>query len=394
MKKTILLLFIIMISFYGTLLWAGDFGLLLDQNLALSGAGSETDISYTGILIPRFSILIGENGGLYVSAGANIQNDPWIVIPELLRTDFYWRFAASEIRLGRMLYADPLGYIANGLFDGAQYSIDTNIGTFSAGGWYTGLLYKKRANITMTPEEYKSNEDPFKYSEFLDTYFAPKRIMASLSWEHPSISDLFSLNFSILGQVDLSSSNLHSQYAILKAALPYNSFVFDLGGSFGLIENDGDLGIGLSGDIGVAWLLPTKIEDRLSLLGRFTSGVTENGKVKLFLPITTVLQGYVLKEKLSGLSLISLGYLGRFHRTFSAGLYSTYFLLSDSGIYTASENNGHFYGNEFFAHLIWSPVSDIQANLGAGVFLPSMGNVAPDADAFWRIELSLTISLY
>jgi len=42
---------------------------------------------------------------------------------------------------------------------------------------------------------------------------------------------------------------------------------------------------------------------------------------------------------------------------------------------------------------LWSPASDLQINLGGGIFLPSLGNVAPNEKNFWRIEINAIFSL-
>ena len=81
------------------------------------------------------------------------------------------------------------------------------------------------------------------------------------------------------------------------------------------------------------------------------------------------------------------------------GLTSSYFITSDKGTYLGypllgKASSGHFLGNEFFARLFWSPVSDLQVNLGGGAFLPSMGNAASKAEIAWRVELNLIFSLF
>ena len=176
--------------------------------------------------------------------------------------------------------------------------------------------------------------------------------------------------------------------------MPVKAFVFDLGGCFELIENSGELGIGLAGELGIAWMLPTKIEDRLSFLGRISSGVIESNRIRAFNPLTTVYHGEVLKARLSGVSMLSLDYIARIHKSFSAGISSSYFIRSDLGTYLDYGSSGYFLGNEFFGRAFWSPVSDIQLNLGGGIFLPALGNVAPKAHPQWRIELNALISIY
>jgi len=395
-KLFICIVFILWATLNGTSVWAMDFGLVLDQNAAFSGYSNQSSFDYNGILIPRFSTPLGSSGGLYISAGANFQNDPWSLVPELLRTDVYWDFDNAELRAGRMAYSDPLGFIANGLFDGARISLDTQAGTFSAGGWYTGFLYKKRANITMTDKELQSSYTDLDYSDFFNTYFAPKRVVAALDWEHPGLAELVRANVSLIGQFDLSGGDtLHSQYAALKFSVPVSAFIFSLGGGLELAEAKGaDLGYALAGELGAAWQLPIKLDSQLSLLGRFTSGVIDGSSIVAFQPVTTVDQGDILQAKISGLSLISLDYLARVCPPFAFGITSTYFIRSDKGTYQGYGSDGYFLGNEFSGRLLWSPVSDVQVNLGGGVFLPSLGDAAPNADMLWRITLNVTLSLY
>ena len=397
MKKH-LILFLCILLFFPSFLSAGDFGLILDQTPGFTGVGSDVNFDYTGMLIPRFSTLIGERGSLYASAGLRLEyeNETTTFVPELLRTEFSWRFNSGNLMIGRMPYTDQLGFIADGLFDGARLSLDAKAGTFSVGAWYTGLLYKKRTNITMTMDEMNSYNSDVDYGDFADTYFAPARILAALEWEHPAVGDLFRIKAGVLGQFDVSGSGLHSQYLTAKISAPAGNFIFSLGGCLEFIQNtDADeTGFGLAGELGLSWMLPTAINDRLSFLGRFSSGVFDDSSMKAFLPVSTSYQGDVLKAKLSGLSMLSLEYFARLHRNFSLGLKSSYFILSDLGSYPNYNADGYFLGNEFFGRFIWSPASDVLFNLGAGVFLPSMGNTAPNEDPRWRIELNLVLMLY
>ena len=378
-------------------LWAVDFGLLLDQTAGFGGYGSDTSFDYSGILIPRFSALLGDNGDLFISAGLRAEyQDEFVLLPELLRTELVYRFGDAELRAGRMQYSDPLGFIAEGLFDGARFSMDTDLGTFSIGVWYTGLLYKKRANITMTAKESQANFVKLNYSDFCNTYFAPQRVFSALDWEHPLIAELFRVNAGVLGQFDLSGENkLHSQYFSARVTAPVSAFVISLGGCLELVEAENkDIGIGLAGELAAAWILPTVFSSRLSFLGRFSGGAADNSSITAFLPLTTQNQGEILKAKLSGLSMLSLDYTARILPSLSASLAASYFIRSDLGTYVGFGTEGYFLGPEFFGRLLWGPVSDLQMSLGGGVFIPALGNAAPGADMLWRVELGVIVSLY
>jgi len=220
MKKNLnLLVLCALLSFIPCMsVLAADFGLVLDNTAGYSGNGDENTFDYTGLLIPRFYTFLGNSGELYVSAAARadyLDEDEWTFVPELLRTDLFFRFGAAAIRAGRMSYSDPLGYIVNGLLDGVRFTYDSAAGTFGVGAWYTGFLFKKRAVITMTEKEYASYSEAVDYKDFMNTYFAPKRIVAALDWEHPSLANLFLVNLAVLGQYDLSDEELNSEYAAL-----------------------------------------------------------------------------------------------------------------------------------------------------------------------------------
>lgn len=382
-------------------LWAADFGLVLDQTADYSGYGSDGSFGYTGSLIPRFSALLGDTADIYISAsiGAEYRNG-WTFVPELLRTELTFIPGNWEIKLGRMNYSDPLGFVAEGLFDGLGVFLDSTIGTFSAGGWYTGFLYKDRIDIGITQADEESNAVPFDFGDFQNTYFAPRRVVAALGWEHLGIGAL-EAKLALLGQFDLSDGErLNSQYAVGKISLSGSSLVFDLGGCFELLQNseDADLGMAAAGEAGISWTPGTDLRQRLSLLARYASGGTD-GTITAFRPITTEYQGNIFKPKLSGMSMLSLDYLARLHYTLSVGLSSACFVRTDLGTYKSyplvvdTAGDGYFLGTEFFGRLFWSPASDLQINLGGGVFMPSLGNAAPDVENAWRVELGAVFSL-
>ena len=414
MKKYLKLLVCILIFFpdlspweplWGSL-WAADFGLVLDQTAGYDGftsngtAANSSAVDYSGTLVPWFSAVAGCGNSVHISASVKVnwENDTLTYVPELLRTEFSWSFSHGKFKLGRMPYTDPLGYIAAGLFDGASISLDAGGGSVSLGAWYTGLLYKERANITMTPAELKSYNTVLDYEDFTNTYFAPRRVISVLGWEHPNLAERARIQLALLGQFDLAAEDsLHSQYLTGKLSVPVNALVFDLGGCLELMEFSDKYKIALAGELGVSWMFTAA---RLSLSGRYAGGVTENNDsmITAFLPLSTVYQGEILKAKFSGLSVVSLNYLGRLHRTFSTGLAASCFMRSDLGTYTgypitAGADDGYILGTEMFGRLLWAPVSDIQINLGGGAFLPALGNVDRNAAMHWRVEMNFILAL-
>jgi hypothetical protein len=389
-RRALLTLLFVLCSFlFVPSLFAVDVGLVLDQNAEYSGSDNDTAFTYKGIAIPRITGLIGDNGDFYFSGGFSYKNNPWGYVPELLRTDLSWRSGNSEITIGRMEYDDPIGYIASGLFDGARFSQNTDFGEFSIGAWYTGFLYKKRANVEMTEKEYKANNTAIEYKDyknFFNTYFATRRVLAAVDWEHKGLLDRAIARLSLLGQFDLTDEKINSQYLAGKVIIPFGGFSFDLGGCFELIEANKKIGSTFAAEAAFGWRNPVHY---LSLDAKYTSG--ESDTLAAFLPLTTNTKGQILKPKLSAITMISMNYTARLHEVFSVGLYPAYFMLNDS---ESIKKDKRMLGGEIFGAFYWSPAPDIGINLGGGAFLASLGNVAPDEKTYWRVELNVVLSLF
>jgi len=134
-------------------------------------------------------------------------------------------------------------------------------------------------------------------------------------------------------------------------------------------------------------------------LARYASGGNSDGSAAAFLPVTTISQGSILGARLSGITMIQADYSARLLDTLQASISSSYFIRNDLNTYSGyplpeGNSEGYSLGNEFFARLLWSPFTDIQVNLGGGIFLPSLGDAAPKADNSWRVELNAILYLY
>jgi hypothetical protein len=415
MNNRVKLLFIICSLFIANYpsLFAWDFGLTFNQKFNVLGYGSDTDYRYSGGMVPSISGLFGENSDYYLSAGMEAAYlDSLGFIPELLRTELTFRFRALEIKAGRIYYSDPLDLIFSGIFDGARVSYESRFGNFYVGGWYTGMIYKKRLNIEMTAADQELTNAPLNTDEYWNSYYAPKRLLAGIGWEHLSLGGEPSGSVALLGQFDLSNgaspggeatggdSAVNSQYIVAKGILPVNDFSFSLGGGLQFVQKSGKFGTGFMAELVIDFAPKISQNSKLSFLARYASG--KSGGLYAFLPVTIVNQGYILRPKLSGITMIQMDYMAPFHDTLSAGISSSYFIRNDLKTYSGyplsgedgSENAGSFLGNEFFLRLLWRPFSDISVNLGGGVFLPSLGDVAPKVDNIWRVELNVSLLLY
>jgi len=395
MKRIVLLLLLIIPA----CLWAFDFGASINQDLGVSGSGDKTEIDYTGGFIPFFSTSIGDSGDLYISAWIKVvyEYEKTAFVGEFRRAEFSWRFKDYKIKAGRIPYAAPLDFIAEGFFDGAQAFLDTKFGTFNAGGWYTGLLYKKTANITMTPGDLLSYYTDLDYSDFPNTYFASKRMLMSVGWEYPELAGMISGKAGLLGQIDLNDTETpyNSVYLSAKAVMPIKQFIVSTGLCVQTAKVGDETGIGLAGELGGSWIAPTPFFSQLSLTGRYSSG--EKDSIIPFVPVTTKPQSTVLQAKLSGISALFLDYDAKLYPNVSAGLSASYFVRNDKTTYNDMsfvEDGGSALGCELSGRAVWNPFSDLSVNLGAGVFLPSLGNANPDADTQWRLELGFMLVVY
>ena len=389
-------------------LQAQDLGILTDQSVAFNNLGADYDdsrLSYSGSIIPYFSTLIGSNSELNIAASLTYRIEPWFYVPELLMMELNIRFGKGELKAGRMKYSDPMEFIANGYFDGALFAFDTKAGTFSVGGWYTGYLYKTRAAITMTKDEERYSYESYFFDDFVNTYFAPARLLSSISWGHTSIGGLLDLKLSLLGQFDFSGANLDSQYVTLNLSIPAKRIIFNLGGCFELIQYDGlyegflNSTMAVAAKAGLTWTSTKPIEPKISLQGIYASAGFKDTPYGSFLPVTTIPQGNLLNAKLTGISIISINFLTSFSDTVSIELDVSYFIRNDLETYNyypviGTSSEGHFLGPEMFTRFLWKSASGFHLNIGAGVFMPSLGDAAPEGNMLWRVEASILLSLF
>jgi len=396
-------LFFILYFLFPSPLSAYDFGLVINANGGFGNAVYEdNDFDFKVDVLPRFSTLVGDNGEFVLSAGFSIGKDEdFFYVPELLRTEFSMRFGNLGIKVGRINYSDPLSFIANGLFDGVQYYHNSRAGSFRVGAWYTGFQYKKRANIAMTDADLTGVSTPVDYDDFFNTYFASKRVFASVGWEHPSVGEVLHLNTAVIGQADLNDGDTgyHSQYVILKAGIPINNFLMEFGGSVELsqiaTDEKNNFNVAFAGEIGLFLLFPSKFNSRLAFTGLIASGRTDD-TFGAFIPITGKEYGYILKAKIPGLSIFSLNYSSKFNGSLDGSFTASYFVRNDLGTFSsypvASDNEGYFLGPEISARITWSPASDLQFNLGGGAFFPSLGDTGAK-EIKWRVDMSVIMSI-
>jgi hypothetical protein len=402
MKK--IRLVILMLAF-PMCLHAADFGVLLNQYGKYGNAGGENVFEYNAGIVPRFSVLFDDKNSLFVSASFTLKykDDSLTYFPELLRTEFSARLGGWQASAGRISYSDPLSFIANGLFDGARFSYSSSSGRFGIGAWYTGFHYKDTTVIAMTADDEGVNSMPVDYSDFLNPDFAPRRLLVSADWEHPSLKEILQIKASVAGQIDLSGrkNKVHSQYLIFKFALPYKNFLFEAGGSLEALELMSDetkFNLAFAGEFGISRSFAASFNSRLSFSGKYSSGKLSD-LLGAFIPVTTKYFGEIFQVKMTGLSVLSLNYSARFAESLGVSLAASYFIRNDlitpnSYAVSGGGKGGYFLGAEAYARIIWSPVSDLQFNLGGGAFIPSLGDNWPDEKLIWKVELTAVLAVF
>ena len=408
MKRFALFILICSVCFLGGV-YAADFGAILKGEYEAEGA-DDTINSGTVTFSPWLSVPFGQSE-FYVSAGVRMKisaggdSTETIFAPELNRLDFSTRVLRSNnppsemlfFRIGRFVWQDSSGFIAKGRFDGAELLYNFGSIRLGVSALYTGFLYKDTADINISPADTKDYSAAFDWADFSGTYFAPRRLMASLYGEFPGFpSGRGQLYAGLMAQFDFSDADeaYHTQYLMLRHVLTYKTFDLEASGAAELTNTEADgikpaFAFSLEG----GWKTPAPITDRLSLGLSWASG--DGSATAAFFPVTKEARSFVLQPGLSGMMIIKANYEAKILRSLSAELGGRYFIRNDSTSFTALHLDKDSYplGLELDAGLHWAPFTDLMFSLNGGVFLPKTGTAwADDAPLLWRINAGLVFS--
>jgi hypothetical protein len=387
LNKLLVVLFALGLALPG---FAADYGVTVNQTIDANDGGKV----YRGTAAPWFSLFPGEQTDLYLSAGVSVYygEDEWQYLPELYRFAALFRpYSNFSLEAGRLQYRDIRGVVASGLFDGLSLSLNTGGGSLSARVLYTGLLYKKTADIVMTAAEWAAYNTPVSYDDggvFWDSYFAPRRMIGGIRWEAPDLGESGnSLALEGIGQADLNGGDelLHSGYfsALYHWAL-MEGLGLELGGTAALVKRtDIEPAFALAASAKLDWDVPGGLQDRLTLLARYNSAKSGTALTS-FPSITTANQGYVFRTWQGDLSSVQGGYRARLHPVLWGELGAVYFFrageaASQDGI-TGEDGDSPFLGREFRLSFTGAPFSDLSLALDCGLFVPQS-----DAALQWRV---------
>jgi hypothetical protein len=385
--------------------FAADFGLVLAPQAEYASDGEGTpnveEAGFTGSLMPWVSAAPGEKTSLYLSGKLTFEyvgkNRAWERPPvvELERTELNFRpVSALYLSLGRQRYRDSGGMIAAGFFDGISAAAGFSRTRLFLGAFYTGLLYKKAAEILMTEgdrERYARNLD---YGN-LETYFASRRILVPLGLEFPDLGPRLSLALNLLAQFDVNdSSPLHGQYLeiLLGFEAPLRVTLTGIGAA---VESAGKLKLNFAGALGVDWDFPGSLTDMLHGELRWGSGAI-NETIIPFIPLNGISQGTVFTPTLTGLMNARFSYMLRLHETVSLSAETLVFWRTDLETFKDPElkevSAERFLGTEVYGSVVWAAQSALRFSLGGGAFFPG-ATFRNNATIRWKLNGGIIISL-
>jgi hypothetical protein len=391
----------------GEAVFSADYGLVLATAGEYAQNTGGGDVSFTGSSAPWFSAALGTQATLYLSGKISFQygnnEEAWTWPPpfELERTELtFYPVQAAYLTLGRQWFRDSGRMIAQGFFDGFHGSFGLGKVRLTGGAFYTGLLYKKTAEILMTAGDF---EYYFRSLDYGDpaSYCASRRLFATLAGEFPDLSSRTSLTLAALAQFDLNdyegSSTLHSQYLEARVNIEaLDSLRFAITGIGGLTEN-GDTGLegNFAATAGAEWDMPGKLLDMLSAEARWGSGAV-NDKIGPFKPINGIAQGSVFAPALPGIMNARVSYTARPRRSFSFSAVSVFFWRTDLETFRDAEldsaSKDRFLGGELYGQIVWAPQSALRLSVGGGAFSPGAAFIET-TKIRWKINAGLILSL-
>jgi len=396
--RRVLLLLVLLLCVIAGAVFSLDFGVLMEHEIE----ATNDLFFYSPSLTPWFSWDGGGNISAYASGifffeyynySNNSGESGWakpVFRFDLARTAVSWDINDSmSLEAGRVRYDDALGFTAAGLFDGARFQMILPQGVINAGLLYTGLLYRESALILMTANDAARYYEP--WDKDFSNYFASSRLLTTARWDMPLFGDANTLSAELLAQFDLNGNAdyLNSQYVEAKYEFYLtDSFGLTAGALLEIMQNSWGAAAAFGLFYGMGMEMPGALKDWINVNIKFTSG-SSNENFPAFMPISSVSQGEVFQEPLSGLMLLSGDYSLRINKTMYAEAFLRYYIRT----YKDPLAEGNFYGGELWGSFAWQPFDDARLTAGGGVFLPALGNVYPDGTGpMWKVNVTLAMS--
>lgn len=390
--------------------FAWEMGFLLSNELRcenMAGGDSERprELFELGKLFGWASFRFAPSTSLYLKASASVTNDAvldsesvWKIFGELENARLsVFPHPAFFAEMGRIPYSDILGLIADGAFDGATINFIGAQHQLSASALYTGLLAKETAKIFLN-----SDDEQNYYSE---GYFAPPHLVMALSYHYATMKGtVFSAE--IIRELDTREGvSAGTLFVLGKAAFALGTrHNLDAGGVFSLTQENYFLTLAASGLVDVRSRLSTPLPAELEFaVNLFWGDIIQPNYA---MPVISRRQyGVVFDGTPARLLSTKLGYLARLAPplSFDASLalysrldtsYVPYWWVYNSNNYNDGAT-GFLLGEELYAGVVWTPLSDTSLNLGAAFFFPDTGPnsvYAPHTPMRWDVRCGLLIS--
>jgi hypothetical protein len=231
------------------------------------------------------------------------------------------------------------------------------------------------------------------------TYFASRRLFATVAGEFPDLSSRTSLTLAALAQFDLNDyqETLRSQYLEARFGMEaVETLRVIITGTGGLTENESaGVKANFAAALGTEWDIPGGLPDLLSAEFRWGSGAV-NDRIGPFAPLSGIAQGSVFAPTLPGIMNARVSYTTRLHSAVSLSAGSVFFGRTDLETFQDRELDGaakdRFLGGELAGQLIWAPQSALRLSAGGGVFFPG-GAFVETAAIRWKTSINLVLSL-
>jgi hypothetical protein len=403
MKKRLYI--IVMMIGLAAAVFGADYGLILGGEGAYADALNPAGFSVTATASPWLSAVLAGTINLYVSGKMTFEYEEKGEPPESYffepeRTELSLRPAPGlYLGLGRRRFGDPAGLIASGLFDGAEGSVKLGGSRLSLGAYYTGLLYKERAKLILTPGDLERYAKTFE-SDGLEGYFASRRVLLALTGEFPDLTPRTSLTAQALAQFDVNgdSESLHTQYLELRfAAEPADPLHLNAGGIGELFQGQDELQGSMAAFAGADWEIPGALTDLLSGEFLWTSG-RSGERLRAFTPVSGGNGGRIFDGGLGALMRAGLSYRARPLAGFSLEAGAAYFIRTDRETLGDSEldaeSESRLLGGEVYGALVWGPDPMFRLSAGIGAFFPGWGGAyREDAPVKWKGNVGVIVSL-
>jgi len=377
---------------------AFDFGVYLLNESAVSGSGTQVDLTQENQAVAWISLPAGASSSFYASALYEFYGD-YTLRPAYSSAIRPFQFTAGRIEwegfaalgsgaslawsAGRIPLRDYSGRIVSGLFDGARVELSVGSIQTKASVAYTGLTFKDEALVIIDVDDEERWND-------VEEAFAPGRLVASFGARFVELVPRHDFGLDGWAQFDLDqagSVDTDTQYVepFVEGRLG-RLLRWRLWGAAGLGQDPGFF-YSLAGGASLRLSVPEILGLQVATTAAWAGGDYDaDGAMRAFKPVT------------SG-SLTTVGTVA-FSDALGASLDASVSLppglslgTACAAAFTPSAAGSSWYrGFEVSGRLSYRPFNDVSVSASGGAFLPDAAT-ASGPDAQWSATVSALLSL-